>query len=376
MLIFGNLFLTANQFDVLNDPEMISQEINKAFKNSEFDLIEDYFNKSDQSNAKINGSHSICFWIMNGLDSPLPIHLQTDSSFQWNEMKAQHLKWIAKKPNSFCAYLAYANFCSNLGAEARGTGYANTVTDEGWKKLHQYGMESLNYCKVAVELNPKNIWGYSAWLDLFYHGILSAEEEELIYQQAIKIDPLNYSIAAKHVSHLLEKWGGSYQQSHVFFESYIESCPQEIQDIQYSLLVYATSDEAQILEQVRDGILSWDRVKKGFRQRHERYGTSPHMARKYANMAWHFWDRDFANEIDPMIQGRYASEVFNRDCLISGFKSFMKGNFQGGSYKISTLSAKEINKNKTIAVVLVVGFIFIGFFIYSFIEKIEKNNSK
>src|ERR1035438_9633725 len=59
-------------------------------------------------------------------------------------------KWLQKSPSSITARIAAAVSWEFYGADARGKGYANEVSDEGWRKLG----ESFRNAHQWVEIKP------------------------------------------------------------------------------------------------------------------------------------------------------------------------------------------------------------------------------
>ncbi|MDQ3621745.1 MAG: DUF4034 domain-containing protein [Verrucomicrobiota bacterium] len=50
----------------------------------------------------------------------------------WELHDRIHQEWIAAKPESITACVAYADFLTGYAWQARGSGYAGTVTEKGW----------------------------------------------------------------------------------------------------------------------------------------------------------------------------------------------------------------------------------------------------
>src|SRR5205814_10318239 len=55
----------------------------------------------------------------------------------WQVHDRIHQDWIAQFPTSITARVAYADFFTDYAWHARGTGFADKVTKEGWQRFRE-----------------------------------------------------------------------------------------------------------------------------------------------------------------------------------------------------------------------------------------------
>ena len=79
-----------------------------------------------------------------------------DKSFE--DRIAELQDWVAAKPDSITARLALASVQIDYGWNARGGGYANTVTDESWRQFGERLKEAAETLREARDMNEKCPW--------------------------------------------------------------------------------------------------------------------------------------------------------------------------------------------------------------------------
>jgi len=60
-----------------------------------------------------------------------------DSDATWQHHVKALANWLKASPHSTAAHIALAEGYSDYAWNARGTGYADTVTDRGWKEFYE-----------------------------------------------------------------------------------------------------------------------------------------------------------------------------------------------------------------------------------------------
>jgi hypothetical protein len=95
---------------------------------------------------------------------------------------------------------------------ARGHGYADTVTEEGWKLMRERVMTSSGILKHAWDMDNRDWHAPTVMLKVLL--LASAEEEvwEMWFQRAMKNNTNNVQACCNKLLHLYPKWGGSEEE--------------------------------------------------------------------------------------------------------------------------------------------------------------------
>ncbi|MBC8105956.1 MAG: hypothetical protein H7Z14_05155, partial [Anaerolineae bacterium] len=96
---------------------------------------------------------------------------------------------------------------------ARGTGFADTVTDEGWKGMTDGLNRAQENLSAAWKLEPKFPEPASAMITVAMGGGAAPDETERLWFDRAVAAQLDYSEAYDNLGYsMLPRWGGSYEQ--------------------------------------------------------------------------------------------------------------------------------------------------------------------
>lgn len=135
--------------------------------------------------------------------------------------------WCAGAPDSAYAHLVRGEHLIDFAWEARGGGWGNTVSDEGWLLY----ANRLNLAKAALEraaeLDPKLPFPAAALITL---GMGQGDELGAIFEHfktAVRADPLCMKAYLRMVTPLLPRWGGNEKRLFRFVRQAIASAPDD-----------------------------------------------------------------------------------------------------------------------------------------------------
>lgn len=114
------------------------------------------------------------------------------------------------------AYIGYA-------WDARGSGWANTVTEEGWAKMRERLAVAEELLEKAWKLDPKDPAPPTRMLVVELGQGRGRERMELWFKRAMEADPDNYSACAKKLYYLEPKWHGSAEDMLAFGRECLQS---------------------------------------------------------------------------------------------------------------------------------------------------------
>lgn len=219
--------------------------------------------------------------------------------------------WKAKAPNSVARALYESEIWTSFAWNARGSGYARTVTPEGWKlfreRLNQ-AMAALEDARTYAATNPA--W-YAAYLYLALALDRPLQDRLRIFLEATKREPYYYETHFAMLLGLTPKWGGSYAQIAGFAEEAVKATRAQDGDSMYTRIYWYVSGNVELQEDLfKDVGASWDRMRKGFEELQARYPKSYWIANNFASFACRARDKTAFFKLLPMVEKKVYSEAW------------------------------------------------------------------
>jgi Domain of unknown function (DUF4034) len=233
-----------------------------------------------------------------GLRYPVlyPVHATQED---WTGHLQLLQRWVNARPESITARVALALAYLGYASDARGTGYANTVSESGWKLFGERTAEAQRILKEASKLTGKCPEWYVAMQMVSVNQSWSVVDARALFEEANKFEPEYYTYARDLAYYLLPKWSGKAGDTEKFLQEAADRIGGDKGDILYFQV--AAADYVICGCDDNPG-LSWDRIKRGFEASEKRYGVSMENLNRIAYLASYFGDRD------PI----YADKIFTR----------------------------------------------------------------
>ena len=118
-----------------------------------------------------------------------------------NRWKGSSMALLAKGR----AYLSY-------GWHARGTGYADTVSDSGWKLMSERLKVAAETLEAAWNLDPHDVRICREMMRVELGQGQGRERLEMWFERGMKLDPANYDLCMEKIEYLRPRWYGSIRQ--------------------------------------------------------------------------------------------------------------------------------------------------------------------
>ncbi len=216
-----------------------------------------------------------------------------DSDYQ-DQIKTLN-KWIAAYRESAAARISLANLYANYASFARGSGYANTVTDSQWQLFQQRTALAKQLLLEAARLKERDPNWYYAMQQVAYNEGWDKTEARDLLDQAISFEPGYYHFYRLHAQYLLPQWYGQPGDIPAFAEEISSRFPEPDSSILYfqivsSLACYCEEAMADLRH------VSYPKVRQGYTNLSRLYGTSNLTANRFAFMATTIHDKPSAHE--------------------------------------------------------------------------------
>lgn len=236
--------------------------------------------------------------IYSGLTSPTPFGVHA-TGMDWSIRLRELRQWVEARPQSVTARVALASAMVGYAWQARGGGYADTVSDSGWQLFGKRLGEAKQILDDASALPTKCPESYLTLMNVAIAQGWNAEDRRALFNQAIATEPTYYYYYRVYATSLLPKWGGEEGEVERFLEEAANRLGGESGDLLYfqvaTNLICGCNDDQGLK-------LSLPRIARGFTAAEKRFGISMLNLNLLASTATH------SAEPDPII----AEKAFQR----------------------------------------------------------------
>lgn len=178
----------------------------------------------------------------------------------WQVRKQRLDEWIKRKPNSVTARLAVAAFPVKYAWMARGGGYSNTVSPEGWK-LFRERIEEGRKTMEALDARTKQDPGwYEYMLDVGLSQGWPPEMFDAVFFEGVAKYPYYTPLYFFRMSFYSPRWYGSIEHGKRVADDAVERTRSRWGETMYARLNWALMD----FQMFKNGQADWPRMRTGF----------------------------------------------------------------------------------------------------------------
>jgi hypothetical protein len=208
---------------------------------------------------------------------------ESKSNDEWERCLANLHDWIQAKPDSITARVALADTLVSYAWKARGSGYANTITETGEKLMEKRLVEAVQVLQQAENLKQKCPYYWIVMMNAALGLAANNSQFETLFQKATAYDPNFTGFYWAKAYYLTPRWFGQPGDMEAFLEKAADQIGGEDGDVLYARIAWYV----QLL--TRDVFdehgLSWQRTDRGFEIIEKRYPNSPYVQNARAYMA-------------------------------------------------------------------------------------------
>lgn len=268
-------------------------------KQEKFEELDCLANRARSSKKRFLGGmwelHILYSGLYNVVQYPVTHATQED----WDAQIQRLQRWIAARPNSVTARVALADVYINYAADARGHGFANTVSDSGWKLFEERTAEAKRLLDQASTLPTKCPEWYLAMQSVAQYQNWDAARARALFEEASKLESGYQYYARMFANYLLPKWAGEPGDT----EKFVQEVSDRIGGAQGDIMYFQIAIAPNVICGCNDNPhLSWERIEKGFEASEKQYGVSMWILNRIAYLAAHFGD-------DPMTADKALTRI-------------------------------------------------------------------
>lgn len=287
----------------LEEMQKFSTETRQLFNNRQFTSIEAL---ADRLRTTREQFPSGAWKLMHAYDSLDCRDEEPESMWQLHEKIYQ--EWKTTHPTSITARVAHARFMISYAWHARGSDYADKVTEEGWLLFRERLASGRRILDESKTLAPCPVWWQARLRAALGQGEEPAAYEEL-FQQAKREEPRFFYHDQSRAYYLLPRWHGEAGDWEAAAEREIER-PNGLGHEAYTRV---------IIEQIRfygnifqETNASWRKTKTGFEEMRARYSDTPQILNIYCRLACLAGDREQAKKLFKLIGEQPTSNCWRK----------------------------------------------------------------
>lgn len=202
----------------------------------------------------------------------------------WEAHLARFASWRDQLPDSAVAPVLHADALIGYAWKARGTGYASSVEDEGWRAFHARLDKSREILEAVPPARRRPIWYRTMQRVALGQGWDRADYDRL-FDAAVGAEPRFEGFYVGKASFLMTRWFGEPGEWEAFAQQSADRLGGDEGDVLYYFIlqdqVKYYSDEAFFA----DRSLSWPRMKRGFAASERLYGACPYNLNEFCHLA-------------------------------------------------------------------------------------------
>ncbi len=294
-----------------------SKTIYSLLKAREFEQLDCLADSARSHQEKFPGGMWKIHAVYSGLEKP-PLHATHED---WEAHIASLQQWVSTKPDSITARVALAEAYVNYGEDARGPGFADTVSESGWRLLAERTAKAKQILEEASTLSTKDPEWYVAMQELALHQSWEPSARQALLEQAVKFEPTYYYYYRLYVNSIQTKWGGDEGEVAKFLEKAADQIGGDAGDILYFRVAGHIICGCQTDQHLN---LSWPRIQKGFAAVEKQSGATPENRNLMAHMAQSFSDAMLAYTLFAEIGDQWSEDIWRTHLEFESAKEWAK----------------------------------------------------
>jgi len=290
------------------DRAAFSHAVHELFLDEEFELLDQMADKLFKEKTRFADGT----WKLAAFYRSFTVPGQSTKT-NWHEWWARYGRWEKKYPHSATARVMHAWTMMNYAWEARGSGYADTISNEGGELF----VDRLRIGRDILESDPelKKIPGYYAVMMTVAlgQGWRKDQAEALFIESAVVARDFEecYFIRAYY---LQTKWYGEPGEWQRFAEHAAEATKDDWGRGFYARVVWGvlgTPDKKRF----QDAGIDWAKLKQGFEDLVQRTPESLWNKNAFCYYACMAGDRETARRLFDELQDRYAPSIWSEEAF-------------------------------------------------------------
>jgi hypothetical protein len=228
----------------------------------------------------------------------------------WQVLLSALTDWEKARPESATARIALAKAYIEYAFFARGSGYSDSVTTEGWYLYNARVAQASSILVVAAKLKERCPYWYDVMQQVALNQSWDQSHERALFEAAYAFAPTYYLYEYNEAYYLLPKWYGKPGDSEAFGQQIADQIGGQEGDFVYFEVATTIACQCDSSKEALSA-MSWPRVRRGYADMVQMYGVSPFKLNEYAVMAYEAGDAATAAEAFAQIGDNWRDDVWH-----------------------------------------------------------------
>jgi len=303
------------------DPqESFKTEVRSLLEQQNFMRLDEMGDELNRTKARFPGGDWKSYRFIEALAGPVEGEKAPDEV--WEHRLAVLRRWRAERPQSMTAAIALVDGSVNFGWKARGKGFADTVTPEGWRLLAQRMGPAEDILLDVARRTPKTLDWYRAMIDLGRIQGWDRARVDALFEDAVALDPHYLHVYSAMARYLMPRWQGEEGDWERFADKSAERLGGQEGSIVYGHIAWQISKFYRGHDFFDQNAVSWPRVKQGFIDRETVYGTSVRNLNAFCLLAGSAADRETTRKLLTRIGDQWDPAVWQEWKYFEGYRKW------------------------------------------------------
>jgi len=227
-----------------------------------------------------------------------------DAEWQAHIEKLEH--WVESAQTSPTPRAALAQAYLRFAWKARGNGYANTVTPDGWKQFERRVQLARGVLDDAAKLGIHDPGTYRQMQTVALAQKWQRKRFDALTGEALGQEPGYFYFAIAEANYLLPKWYGQPGDT----ERYAADVADKLAGADGDALYFRIAAAVNCCKRIQAAEMSWPRIQAGFAQIEQRYGATKRQRNIMAYLALGARDKAAAQALFAQIGNDYDLYVW------------------------------------------------------------------
>lgn len=239
----------------------------------------------------------------------------------WQLHEQIHKDWIAAKPESVTARIAYADFLASYAWKARGSGYAGTVTQAQWKLFAERLTAANQVLKEAAQLPDKDPMLGRVFLTVALGEGWSKAAYDTLIEKVRSEEPTFWSYDSARAYSLLPRWYGEPGD----WEAFAEDAASRPNGLGIEVYARIVMDQRPFYENIfRETKASWPKTKEGLEALRKKHPDSLEFVNATAMLATMAQDRELAKAMFDQLGDNYLPSLWRKAERFAHFRNWAR----------------------------------------------------
>jgi hypothetical protein len=237
---------------------------------------------------------------------------------QWQARIEKLERWIKSDPASPTPRVALAQAYLNFADKARGAGYSNTVTPEGWALFRERIQQARAALEAAAQISGRDPEWYHAMQVVAIQQGWDQSHMEALTAEAAKVEPTYYPpYSLVQAMYLLPIWHGHPGDTERYVEQAADQTGGAAGDAEYCVVAVLLN----CCGATKAPGMRWARVRQGFEAVDQLYGSTSHLWNMMAFVALRAGDPQFAQQMFERIGNDWDVDVWRAKALFDASRT-------------------------------------------------------